>query len=80
MSGVPNITQLVGVATSVWTMDAFSRRPLLLIGSICMTLSRMIIAILVGKFNKDWPAHRAAGWTSAAFLLFHMISFGASGG
>ena len=32
MSGVLNITQLVGVATSVWTMEAFGGRPLLLIG------------------------------------------------
>lgn len=27
MSDVLNFTQLAGVATSVWTMDAFGRRP-----------------------------------------------------
>jgi len=56
MTGVLNITQLVGVATSIWTGDAFGRQPLLLIGSICMTLSYMTIAILVGKFDKNWVA------------------------
>jgi predicted MFS family arabinose efflux permease len=53
MSDVLYITQLVGVATSVWTMDAFDRRPLLLIGSVCTTISHMIIAISVAKFDKD---------------------------
>ncbi|CAD6573763.1 MAG: hypothetical protein ASARMPREDX12_006232 [Alectoria sarmentosa] len=80
MSGVLNITQLVGVVSSLWTMDKFGRRPLLLWGSCFMTLSHLIIAILVGKFSSDWPDHRAAGWVSVAFLLFYMLSFGASWG
>jgi len=69
MSDVLNITQLVGVATSVWTIEASGKRPLLLIDSVCVTISHMIIAILVAKFDKDWPARRATGWTSVAFLL-----------
>ncbi|KAL8831032.1 MAG: hypothetical protein Q9191_001099 [Dirinaria sp. TL-2023a] len=80
MSGVLNITQLVGVSTSLWTMDRFGRRPLLLWGSLFMTLSHFIISILVGKFSHDWPAHRGAGWASVAFLFFYMLSFGASWG
>lgn len=80
MSGVLNVTQLLGVITSLWTMDRFGRRPLLLWGSMFMTLSHLIIAILVGKFSSDWPGHRAAGWVSVAFLLFYMLSFGASWG
>lgn len=80
MSGVLNVTQLLGVITSLWTMDRFGRRPLLLWGSMFMTLSHLIIAILVGKFSNDWPGHRAAGWVSVAFLLFYMLSFGASWG
>ena len=80
MSGVLNVTQLVGVITSLWTMDRFGRRPLLLWGSFFMTLSHLIIAILVGEFSSDWSSHRAAGWVSVAFLLFYMLSFGASWG
>jgi Sugar (and other) transporter len=52
MSDVLNITQLVGVATSVWTMEAFGKRPLLLIDSVCMTHFHMIVAILVAKFRQ----------------------------
>lgn len=80
MSGVLNVTQLVGVSTSVWTMDRFGRRPLLLVGSACMTISHVIIAILVGLFSNNWPAHRPQGWVSVAFLFFYMLSFGASWG
>ncbi|KAL9128527.1 MAG: hypothetical protein Q9217_002823 [Psora testacea] len=80
MSGVLNVTQLIGVSTSLWTMDRFGRRPLLLWGSCFMTISHIIIAVLVGEFSKDWPGHRAVGWVSVAFLLLYMLSFGASWG
>lgn len=80
MSGVLNVTQLVGVSTSIWTMDRFGRRPLLLWGSLLMFISHFIIAVLVGKFSHDWPSHRPEGWASVAFLLFYMLSFGASWG
>ena len=80
MSGVLNVTQLIGVMTSLWTMDRFGRRPLLLWGSFFMTISHIIIAILVGIFSSDWQHHKAAGWVSAAFLLFYMLSFGSAWG
>lgn len=80
MSGVLNVIQLIGVITSLWTMDRFGRRPLLLWGSFFMMISHIIIAILVGLFSNDWPAHRPEGWVSVAFLLFYMLSFGASWG
>ncbi|KAL8770024.1 MAG: hypothetical protein Q9194_005278 [Teloschistes cf. exilis] len=80
MSGVLNVTQLIGVSTSIWTIDRFGRRPLLLWGSIFMTVSHLIIAVFVGKYNKHWSDHRGPGWASVAFLLFYMLSFGASWG
>ena len=80
LSGVLNITQLVGVASSIWTMDRFGRRPLLLCGSAAMFASHLIIAVLVGKFSNDWQHHRPEGWASVAFLFFYMLSFGASWG
>lgn len=80
MSGVLNITQLVGVSSSLWTMDRFGRRPLLLAGSAFMFIAHLIIACLVGKFSDNWPAHRPEGWASVAMLLFYMLAFGASWG
>ncbi|EAW11251.1 putative MFS monosaccharide transporter [Aspergillus clavatus NRRL 1] len=80
MSGILNVTQLVGVMTSVWTMDSLGRRVLLLWGAFFMMISHVIIAALVGVFSDDWPGHRTQGWVSVAFLLFYMLSFGASWG
>ena len=75
MSGVLNVTQLVGVSTSLWTMDKVGRRALLMFGSTVMAISHIIIAVLVGLYDDDWPGHRAPGWTSAAFLFVYMLAF-----
>ena len=80
MSGLLNCTQLVGVLTSLYTMDRVGRRPLLLIGSVLMLLSHLIIAILVGRFSYDWSSHKLEGWVSVVLLLFYMLSFGATWG
>ncbi|TGO64258.1 hypothetical protein BCON_0008g01060 [Botryotinia convoluta] len=47
MSGVLNICQLVGVGSSLFTMDRYGRRPLLIIGSFFMTISHVMIAVMV---------------------------------
>lgn len=80
MSGILNCLQLVGVTTSAWTMDTLGRRKLLLGGSALMAVSHIVIAVMVGLYSHDWPAHHAQGWVSAAFLLFYMVAFGASWG
>ncbi|UPK93723.1 hypothetical protein LCI18_004658 [Fusarium solani-melongenae] len=80
MSGVLNVTQLIGVLTSLWTLDRFGRRSILLLGSVLMLIAHVIIAALVGQFSDNWPNHKAEGWTSVAFLLFYMLAFGASWG
>ncbi|KAF5878399.1 putative proliferating cell nuclear antigen protein [Botrytis fragariae] len=80
MSGVLNICQLVGVGSSLFTMDRYGRRPLLMIGSFFMTISHVMIAVMVCLFSYDWHTHQAAAWVSVAFLLFYMVIFGASWG
>lgn len=80
LSGIINVTQLVGVATSLWTMDRFGRRPLLLAGAGLMFICHLIIAVLVGKFGGRWAEHATEGWVAVAFLFFYMFSFGATWG
>lgn len=80
MSGVLNVVQLVGVTSSIWTMDVVGRRKLLLSGAALMAISHIIIAALFGIYSVDWPSHKAEGWTSVAFLLFYMLAFGATWG
>ncbi len=74
LSGILNVTQLVGVSTSIWSMDKIGRKPLLMYGSFFMFISHLVIAILVGKFSNDWPSHRTASWLSVGFLFFYMLS------
>jgi hypothetical protein len=38
-----------------------------------MFVPQFVIAIPVGKFSRDWPSHKAQGWTSVAVLLFYML-------
>jgi MFS family permease len=78
MSGVLNCCQVVACIWSLRGMDRFGRRKLLCVGGVCMFLSDFIIDILVGKFSGKWTKHKAAGWASVAFLLFYMLSFGAT--
>ncbi|KAF2013000.1 general substrate transporter [Aaosphaeria arxii CBS 175.79] len=80
MSGVLNICQVVACLWSLWGMDRFGRRPLLLGGGVCMIISHFIIAVLMGKFQDSWDTHKVEGWVCVAFLLFFMLTFGATWG
>lgn len=80
MSGVLNMVQLVGCISSLWTLDSWGRRKLLILGGIIMAASHGIIAILVGKFSYDWPGHVSEGWTSVAFLMIFMLGYGCTWG
>lgn len=80
MSGIVNVGQLVGVITSISTMDKFGRRALLLWGVAIMAICHIIVAILVSLYSDNWPAHRAQGWASVALLLVYMVAFGGSWG
>lgn len=80
MSGIVNVGQLVGVITSISTMDKFGRRALLLRGVAIMAICHIIVAILVSLYSDNWPAHRAQGWASVALLLVYMVAFGGSWG
>ncbi|KAF4918746.1 MFS glucose transporter mfs1 [Colletotrichum viniferum] len=80
MSGALNRVQLLGVLSSLWTLNRFGRRNILLLGSVCMCPSHVVIANLVGNFSHDWPSYVAEGWVSVAFLFAFMLSFGLSWG
>jgi MFS family permease len=80
LSGIINCTQLVGVATSLWTMDRFGRRPLLLVGAAVMCACHVVIAVLVGKFGGRWASFAVEGWVAVGFLYVYMFAFGATWG
>lgn len=78
MSGVLNIVQLLGVITSLGTLDRFGRRSTLLFGSVFTFIPLLIISVMVALFNKTWESHKTEGWASVSMLLFYIFVFGAS--
>lgn len=80
LAGILNITQIVGVASSFYTMDAWGRRTLLIVGSAVMTVCHIVIAVLVGLYYNSWDTNVDKGWVSVAFLFIYMLFFGATWG
>lgn len=80
MSGVLNMMQLVGIVTSLWTMDAVGRRKLLLVGAAGMFACHVITAALCGEFASNWATHKTESWVSVAFMLVFMFTYGGSWG
>lgn len=80
LGGILNCIQLVGVSTSLYTMDAWGRRSLLVWGALGMGICHIIIAALVGLYFDSWAEHVDMGWVSVAFLFLYMLIFGASWG
>jgi len=80
MSGVLNIAQFVGVVSSLWTIDRFGRRKLLLLGSLAIFSANLVIFTQVHQFSPNWASHQSGTWLSVSCLIFYMVSFGASRG
>ncbi|KAK5951431.1 hypothetical protein OHC33_007487 [Knufia fluminis] len=80
LGGILNITQLVGVITSLYTMDKFGRKPLLLFGSITMCICHIIIAVLVGLYFGNWDGQEDKAAVAVVFLFLCMLFFGSSWG
>lgn len=80
MAGVLNIVQMLACFWSLWGMDKYGRRPLLLGGAACMAIAHIIISVIVAKYQDSWPTHQAAAWASVAMLLFFMLSYSATWG
>ena len=80
MAGILNVIQMVATIWSLWGLDRFGRRPLLLVGSVCMSISHFVIALLVGLYSGSWETHKAEGWISTAFLMVFMSGYAATWG
>lgn len=73
MSGIMNLAQLIGVTPAIFLLDRVGRRPLLLLGSLAMTISHIIVACIVGTSLDN-------GWVGVAFILAYMFFFGLTWG
>ncbi|KIW30556.1 uncharacterized protein PV07_06294 [Cladophialophora immunda] len=78
LSGVFNILQLVAVFICFSIIDLVGRRPLAIIGGFGSAACYIIIAILSGLYEKDWAAHKAAGWGCVAMAFAFILVYGVS--
>lgn len=78
MSGIFNILQWVAVITCFFIVDKVGRKPLAVFGGFAAGTAWMIMAILVGKYSSNWPAHADAGWAAVAMAFIFVLTFGVS--
>ncbi|KAI0070424.1 general substrate transporter [Panus rudis PR-1116 ss-1] len=79
-TGVFGIVIFLATIPAVIWVDQAGRKPILLSGSLLMTGSLVIVAIISGLFSNSFETHRAAGWAASAFVWFFAIAFGYSWG
>ncbi|KAK7463909.1 hypothetical protein VKT23_007245 [Stygiomarasmius scandens] len=79
-TGVVGIAMFLATIPAVIWIDQVGRKPVLVSGAFLMAACHLIVAILTGLFQSDWPAHSAAGWAACALVWVFAIAFGYSWG
>ncbi|KAH6910174.1 monosaccharide transporter [Coprinopsis sp. MPI-PUGE-AT-0042] len=80
VSGGIGIVQFLAVLPAIIIIDRVGRRPLLRFGSAVMTVAHLSIAVLVKRFENDWPSHRAGAWSAVAGIYLFTAAYGVSFG
>jgi MFS family permease len=96
LSGVLNIAQLIAVGVTLLVLDRVGRRPVLLVGSVCLVVSHSVVAamigmftsvlcirpaeIIIGAYSYDWAANETQAWIGVGFIFVVMLSYGISWG
>lgn len=79
-TGVTGCMFFVCTLPAMAVIDKVGRKPMLICGSLVMLISMVIPAVIVAKFQHDWPSHTAAGWTAVTFIWIYVGAFGATWG
>ncbi|KAG8915253.1 hypothetical protein FRC01_003724 [Tulasnella sp. 417] len=79
-SGVVGIVMFIGTIPSVLWIDQVGRKPTLVSGAIIMGICHFVVAAIIGTCEKNWDAHKAAGWVAVVFIWIFVAGFGYSWG
>nr|QMS54609.1 hexose transporter [Gongronella sp. w5] len=79
-TGVIGIINFLSTFITVLYVDRVGRRVFLMVAAVAMTVCMVVIAVIVGLFEDDWPNHTAAGWTAVAFVYLYIANFAYSFG
>lgn len=78
LSGVFNILQMLAVFVCFAVIDKVGRRPLAVWGGFGMAAAYIVIAVLSGLYEDNWPAHMPGGWACVAMAFLFILIFGVS--
>ncbi|SAM01745.1 hypothetical protein [Absidia glauca] len=79
-TGVIGIVNFLFTFVTVLFLDKFGRKKFLLTASVGLSIAMIVVAIIVGKFEDDWPNHTKEGWVAVAFIYIYIANFAYSWG
>lgn len=77
---------MIGIVNFLFTfitvlfLDKFGRKKFLLTASVGLSIAMIVVAVIVGKFEDDWPNHTKEGWVAVAFIYIYIANFAYSWG
>ncbi|KAI8328962.1 general substrate transporter [Chlamydoabsidia padenii] len=79
-TGVIGIINFLCTFITVLYLDKFGRKRFLMTASVGLSISMIIVAVIVGKYEDDWPNHTREGWVAVAFIYIYIANFAYSWG
>ncbi|WWC88882.1 uncharacterized protein L201_003797 [Kwoniella dendrophila CBS 6074] len=76
LSGILNIVQLGAVTVAFFVTDRVGRKPILIYGAIGMTISHVVVAGMIGRYQHNWPAYPSQAKAGVAFIFIFMVTYG----
>ncbi|KAI9021675.1 general substrate transporter [Phycomyces nitens] len=79
-TGVVGIINFLMTIPTVLFLDMVGRKKMLMTASVGLSISMIIVAILTGLYQDDWPNHTAEGWVAVVFVYIFIANFAYSWG
>ncbi|KAL0088824.1 hypothetical protein J3Q64DRAFT_1847520 [Phycomyces blakesleeanus] len=79
-TGVVGVINFLMTIPTVLFLDMVGRKKMLMIASVGLSVSMIIVAIITGLYEDDWPNHTAEGWVAVVFVYIFIANFAYSWG
>ncbi|KAH9996121.1 sugar transporter [Xylariaceae sp. FL0662B] len=74
-TGVVGIINFFSTIPAMLFLDRWGRRPVLITGSIGMSIAQLIVGTLYAVYEHSWAEHPSAGWATAVFVWLYISQF-----
>ncbi|KAK8255562.1 quinate permease [Phyllosticta capitalensis] len=79
-TGVIGVLNCITTVPAILYIDKLGRKPMMITGSIGMTVCQVIVGVIIATCGQDWLAHKAAGWAAVVFVWIYVVNYAASWG